>query len=235
MSRFKLPGNLKVKKIILTVLVFISIVVIIQFAIENRKTDMIETKEEDKIEEQLVDNNADVEIKQENTSEEDNLYNDAYNTFFNGDYDGAIAKANIVISKYPESFKGYNIRGIAKAFSGSFENGMKDIDKALEINSEFGYARYNKALNYELYGHYDEALKWYNKALEIEDYMWSYYGIASIYGRRGDVNNTVLYLKKAVEVEKSDNGKSAIKEDAKTEKDFNPVRGNVEFENFIHS
>ena len=45
MSTFKLPGNLKVKKIILAVLVLISIGVIIQFASENRKTNTKENLE----------------------------------------------------------------------------------------------------------------------------------------------------------------------------------------------
>lgn len=230
MSTFKLPGNLKVKKIILAVLVLISIGVIIQFASENRKTN---TKENLEAEEKLeINENTNESLIQEQVEEEDNLYSDAYNTFFTGNYSGTIAKADAIIAKYPESFKGYNIRGIAKAFAGSFENGMKDIDKALEINPDFGYARYNKALNYELYGHYDEALKWYDKALEVEDYMWSYYGIASIYGRRGDAANTVKYLNKAVEAEKAE-GKSAIREEAKTEKDFDPVRNSEEFKNFI--
>lgn len=230
MSIFKLPGNLKVKKVILAVLVLISIGVIIEFASGNKKADVNEVT---KFEENAEDNNEEILVPENIISEEDSLYSDAYNTFFAGDYSGTIGKADAIIDKYPESFKGYNIRGIAKAFAGNFENGMKDIDKALDINPNFGYARYNKALNYELYGHYDESLKWYDKALEVEDYMWSYYGIASIYGRRGDAANTVKYLNKAVEAEKAE-GKSAIREEAKTEKDFDPVRSNQEFKNFIN-
>ena len=231
----KLPGNLKTKKIILAVLVLISIVVVIQFAVENRKTDV---KEDSTIEEQVTENkNSEdkVEIHDQTVSEEDSLYKEAYDTFFQGDYDGAVKKADEVISKYPESYKAYNIRGIAKAFAGNFQDGMDDIDRSLEIDSNYGYARYNKALNYELYGYYNEALIWYDKALDIEQYMWSYYGIASIYGRRGDVSNTVKYLEEAVKAEGAEEGKSAIKEEAKTEGDFDPVRSNKEFQNFINS
>lgn len=231
----KLPGNLKTKKIILAVLVLISIVVVIQFAVENRKTDV---KEDSTIEEQVTENkNSEdkVEIHDQTVSEEDSLYKEAYDTFFQGDYDGAVKKADEVISKYPESYKAYNIRGIAKAFAGNFQDGMDDIDRSLEIDSNYGYARYNKALNYELYGYYNEALIWYDKALDIEQYMWSYYGIASIYGRRGDVSNTVKYLEEAVKAEGAEGGKSAIKEEAKTEGDFDPVRSNKEFQNFINS
>ena len=231
----KLVKNLKTKKIILAVLVLISIVVVIQFAVENRKTDV---KEDSTIEEQVTENkNSEdkVEIHDQTVSEEDSLYKEAYDTFFQGDYDGAVKKADEVISKYPESYKAYNIRGIAKAFAGNFEDGMNDIDRSLEIDSNYGYARYNKALNYELYGYYNEALIWYDKALDIEQYMWSYYGIASIYGRRGDVSNTVKYLEEAVKAEGAEDGKSAIKEEAKTEGDFDPVRSNKEFQNFINS
>ncbi|WP_415875492.1 tetratricopeptide repeat protein [Clostridium sp.] len=100
---------------------------------------------------------------------------------------------------------------------------MKNIDKALNINPNYGYGRFNKALAYELYGHYDEALSWYDKALEVEKYVWSYYGKASIYGRRGDVANTVKYLKIAIDMQES------VKEEAKKEKDFDNVRNSKEF------
>mgnify|MGYP000025621333 FL=1 len=106
---------------------------------------------------------------------------------------------------------------------------MKDIDKALDLNSEFGYARFNKALNYELYGEYDNALTWYDKALEVEDYVWSYYGKASIYGRRGDVENTIKYLKIAISMD------SSVKDEAKTESDFDNVRNSKEFQDLINN
>ncbi|SFU30156.1 Tetratricopeptide repeat-containing protein [Clostridium sp. DSM 8431] len=236
MGIFKLPGNLKVKKIILLILVLISICVIAKFAYDNKK---IEVKEETKTEYSItntdnIENGEELDIKTE-PSEEDTLYDDVYNTFFGGDCEGAVNKGDLLISKYPDSYRGYSIRGIAKAFAGDFDKGMEDINKALEINPDYGYGRYNKALNYELYGYYDDALSWYDKALEIEDYMWSHYGKASIYGRRGDVSNAVLYLNKAVEAEKVYNGESAIKREAKTEKDFDPVRGKTEFENFINN
>ena len=124
---------------------------------------------------------------------------------------------------------GYNIRGIAKAYNGDYEEGMNDIDKALSIKDDYGYAIFNKALTYELYGNMDEALKWYNKDLEIEDYVWSYYGIASIYGRRGDINNTMKYLNKAIEID------PAAKEVAQNEQDFEPVRSSEEFQKVVYN
>ncbi len=139
----------------------------------------------------------------------------------------AINKAQNIINEFPSSAKGYNIRGIAKAYNSDYDGAMNDIDKALDIDNNYGYARFNKALTYELYGNMDEALKWYNKNLEIENYVWSYYGIASIYGRRGDVKNTVTYLNKAIQID------SDVKKVAKTEHDFDPIKNSKEFKNLV--
>jgi tetratricopeptide (TPR) repeat protein len=124
---------------------------------------------------------------------------------------------------------GYNIRGIAKAYNGDYDGGLKDINKSLEIDPNYGYARFNKALTYELYENMDEALKWYNNALEIEEYVWSYYGIASIYGRIGDINNTMKYLNKAIQMDEG------VKVVAQTEHDFNPVKDFDEFKKAVYN
>lgn len=104
---------------------------------------------------------------------------------------------------------------------------MCEIDKALQIKQDYGYGRFNKALAYELYGHYDEALNWYDRALAVENYVWSYYGIASIYGRRGDVPNTVKYLKAAIDIS------AQVKNVAKEEEDFKNVRESKEFQALV--
>ena len=163
------------------------------------------------------------------SEEENNIYNEAYRLFFSNEYENAINKANELVNNYPNNYMGYNIRGIAKAYNGDYEEGMNDIDKALSIKDDYGYAIFNKALTYELYGNMDEALKWYNKDLEIEDYVWSYYGIASIYGRRGDINNTMKYLNKAIEID------PAAKEVAQNEHDFEPVRSSEEFQKVVYN
>ncbi|MBD5588845.1 tetratricopeptide repeat protein [Clostridium botulinum] len=147
--------------------------------------------------------------------------------FFDKKYDEAIKVQNEVIKEDSNFYKAYNIKGIALCYSGNFEEGMKNIDKSLDIKPDYGYGRFNKALAYELYERFDEALKWYDKALDIEKYEWSYYGKASIYGRRGDVKNTVEYLKKAIEIS------PGVKEEAKNEEDFQPVKNSEEFKALI--
>lgn len=230
-SKFKLPGNLRTKKIILILLVILVVLILIINGMENRKDESNNSSNESNSQIIQSQESNDTETDKEETSTvEESLYEEARNLFFNeGDYRKTIEKANEIIDKFPKSYKAYNIRGIAKAYNGNFQEGMDDIDKALELNSDFGYARFNKALNYELYGEYDKALMWYDKALEVEDYVWSYYGKASIYGRKGDVENTIKYLKIAISME------SAVKDEAKTEEDFDNVRDSKEFQDLINN
>ena len=235
MGRFKLYGSQKFKRILLGLLVIVAVILIVKVGIDNRKPKDVEDKkvEEMKIEEPKVEEQAEVKPGVKVNEEEENLYNDARNTFDEGNNSGTIEKANAIIAKFPESYKAYNIRGFAKVFSISFDEGMKDIDKALTIKPNYGYGLYAKAFNYELHDKFDDALVYYDKSLAIEDYMWTYYGKASIYGRRGDVANTVANLKKAIEVEGAKGNESGVKKVARDEKDFNPVRGNAEFEALI--
>lgn len=242
----KLPGSYRFKKIILVILIIISICVLSFEFIQNRNDKdkksnyeqeqfIGDSSENDSSSEVLNESNASEENEAEDKAQnlysekEESLYNDAYNLFFSNKYEEAVKKADELVDEFPNNPKGYNIRGIAKSYNGDYDGGLKDIDKSLEIQPDYGYALFNKALTYELYGNMDEALKWYNRDLEVEDYEWTYYGIASIYGRKGDISNTVTYLKRAIEIN------PLVKDDAKTEADFNPVRGSSEFESLINS
>jgi len=163
------------------------------------------------------------------SNKENELYNQAYTLFFAHDYKSSIDKANTLVNEFPNNSMGYNIRGIAKSYNGDYNGGLKDIDRSLQIDENYGYARFNKALTYELYGNMEESLKWYNKALEAEEYVWTYYGISSIYGRRGDIDNTMKYLNKAIEMD------AGVKEKAKEEEDFALVKNFQDFKKAVYN
>ena len=223
--RIKFPGSKKIKYIILMLLTFIVIGIFLKERNENlNKAKSQNQIEKSEIKEQKIDSKK---IDEEKNKKFDVEYDKAYNAFFAKNYLEATNIATSIIEIKPKYYKAYNIRGIAKAYNGDYESGMKDINKALELKSDYGYARFNKALNYELYAHYDEALEWYNKALKVEEYVWSYYGIASIYGRRGNVQESIKYLKKAISLDEG------AKKAAKTEKDFDPVRDSKDFQDLI--
>ncbi|MFL0247566.1 tetratricopeptide repeat protein [Candidatus Clostridium stratigraminis] len=154
-------------------------------------------------------------------------YQTAFTDFHSKKYSTAIKLADEIINADNNFYKAYSIKGIALCYSNKYIEGMKNIDKALEIKSDYGYGLFNKALALELYAKYDDALVWYDKALSVESYIWSYYGKASIYGRKGDVPNTIKNLKTAIDID------SSVKELAKEEPDFNNVRNSQQFQQLL--
>jgi len=254
-----LPGKEKNKKVLLIVLIIVAIGILSYDywkRIESKNIDN-ENKVQKEIvnpidaQESYINNttNADIEEaggdnakanskdderkmsgkEKDYSARENELYNEAYGLFFSHEYSNSINKADELINEFPSNAMGYNIRGIAKAYSGNYDDGMKDIDNSLTIDKNYGYAIFNKALTYELYGNMDEALKWYNKDLAVEEYVWSYYGIASIYGRRGDVANTMINLEKAIQLD------IAVKQVVKGEHDFDPVKNSEEFQKIVYN
>lgn len=233
MNKIKLPGSDKTKKIILLILVAIAMICIGKVAAENRNEKI--RIEEERIEEerQEAERQRIEEEERQRKEKEELLYNEVFEIFHDGNYLETIEKANKIISEFPDSYKLYSIRGIAKAYNGDFEDGMKDIDKALEIEPNYGYGRFNKALNYELYKKLDDAIIWYDKALEIEKYIWSYYGKASVYGRYGNVKDAVKNLKLAIDEAADEETVKRIKEEARNEADFDPISGESQFKELI--
>lgn len=241
--------SVKVKLIIFLILCVIVFAIAYKEAVGNRSNNTKVTAEEK--EKAKTKEITDAQIKkaeedQKKAAEQaekdkqkklEDKYQDAYKKFSSKNYWDSIKVADEIIKEDDKFYKAYNIKGIALCYAGAanYAEGMKAIDKALELKPDYGYARFNRALALELYGKYDEALAAYDKALEVENYVWSYYGKASIYGRKGDVKNTVDNLKKAIEVAATADAKAAqdVKDAAKIEEDFNNVRGSKEFNDLL--
>lgn len=173
-----------------------------------------------------IEKQQQLKLKQEELEKKWQLGKDE---FFQKNYEKAIDIQRQILKEDPTFYKAYAVEGIALAYNGSFEQGMQQIDKSLELKPDYGYARFNKALANELYGNYDEAILWYEQALKVEEFEWSYYGIASVYGRKGDVSNTVKYLKLAIDMNLS------IKDVAKDEEDFDKVKESKEFKKLLYT
>jgi tetratricopeptide (TPR) repeat protein len=202
----------------------------------NNQTLAVDSKklaeEEQKKKEEEAKKQEDEAKKAEHQKKIEAKYQEGYEAFFSKKYRDAINAEDEVIKEDDKFYKAYNIKGIAQCYasyanSAGYEEGMKNIDKALELKPDYGYARFNKALALELFGHYNDALVWYDKALEVENYEWSYYGKASIYGKEGDAANSVKNLKLAIDINPS------VKEAAKIEQDFDNVRNSKEFQSLI--
>ncbi|QSO47191.1 polysaccharide deacetylase family protein [Alicyclobacillus mengziensis] len=156
------------------------------------------------------------------------LYESGAKAFSSHDYQAAIADETQAITQDTGNYAAYTIKGIALCYAGHYNEGMSAINEALQLQPSYGYGLFNKALGLELYGHYDEAIATYKTAIPLGNGQWwkawAYYGIASIYGRRGDVQHVAQYLKQAEAISQS------TKVAARTEKDFNPVRSSPVFQ-----
>jgi tetratricopeptide (TPR) repeat protein len=170
----------------------------------------------------------------------DRLYQQGYQYYNEELYQKAISLEDQVIQEDPAYFQAYTVKGIALCYYGyfdggnmktrDFDEGMQNIDTALALKPDYTFALFNKALAYELYANYDTALYWYDRTIAIDPKsVWSYYGKAAIYGRRGDVPDTVKYLKQAIDLNPE------VKKDARQEEDFNNVKNSPEFQNLVNN
>lgn len=227
--------SLKTKIIIFCILSIVVAIIAVNNAISSRNNDSLKYSYSKNNNETIKQYNSSTKNDESNNSNLQNSkqkkleleYKEAETLFRKKQYSNSINKANEIIKEDGSFYKAYNIKGIALCYSNNYEDGMKNIDKCLQLKPDYGYGRFNKALAYELYGNYDDAISWYDKDLELEQYVWSYYGKASIYGRRGDIKNTIKNLKIALNI--SPEIKSIIRE----EKDFDPVKDSKEFQDLI--
>lgn len=212
--------SFKIKLIISTIICAMAAGIVVNAKIKN--SNVIEINDKNEMKNILL---QECEIKKQADLEK--RWKIGYDQFFEGEYAKAIATENQVLKEDSKFYKAYAVKGIALAYNGDFKGGMQQIDNSLKLKPNYGYARFNKALAYELYGYYAEAIKWYENDLEVEKSEWTYYGIASIYGRKGDINNTVKYLKLAIAINPN------IKNEAKNEKDFENVKQYNQFKFLI--
>ncbi|SFB20461.1 tetratricopeptide repeat protein [Clostridium frigidicarnis] len=198
--------------------------------LDNKRIEEIEENEKKAQEEK----NNDTQLKQQEDNMKVRCQAAEDMLFSNKDekYDEVIKMTTEIIKKYPDSYRAYSLRGIAYAYKTPINldfktNAFMDIDKALSIKPDYGYGRFNKALAYAILCDYENALKWYDNALEIESYHWSYYGKGAIYAKLGDAENSVKWLKKALEL------KPNIKELLKKESEFDKIRNDSRFKELI--
>lgn len=232
----------KIKVIVLGTFCIIGIIIVFYNAKLNWQSDKLNynTKQHNasNIKSSKVDENKSLKDSKENEEKQkeeekqkqlNDLCEQGYNDFGAKKYSDAIDKENEVLTQDDNNYRAHAIKGIALCYLGAstYKQGIEEIDRSLQIKPDYGYGTFNKALALELYGHYDDALNWYDKDLKIENRVWSYYGKASIYGRKGDVENTVKNLKIAIDMQNN------IRDVAREEEDFANVRNSPEFNELV--
>lgn len=156
------------------------------------------------------------------------LYEQGLKLYYQRHFPQAIDLFNEAITIDPQCYEALNSKGAALAFQGNYDQGLALIQQALDLNPSYVYGNFNRGLAFELAGRWDEAIKAYQKTLQLDNRdTWSYYGIASIYGRQGNIDKVLEFLKPAIALDPD------VKEVAREENDFAPVRGNPSFQDLI--
>lgn len=157
------------------------------------------------------------------------LYTEASKCYTNKDYTSAVRKCDEALAIDPLCYEALNIKGAAKYYAtGDPDEGLPLINKCIEINPNYQYAYFNKALIYKGEKDWDTSISLFNKVIELApDNAWAYYGISTIYADRDMVDESLEYLKKAIDIDPS------IKETAKEQSHYDRMRNNKEFQTLV--
>jgi len=164
-------------------------------------------------------------ISEETQQQSLSLYDQGLKLYYDRQFDSALTLFNEALSLNPDSYQALNGKGATYAFLGRYDEGIDLINQALVLKPDFVYGHFNLGLANELAGRWDTAITAYHSAIDLDSKdVWSYYGIASIYGRQGNVDQTVAYLQQAIALQPD------VRDVAKDEKDFNPVKNDPRFQ-----
>ena len=155
-------------------------------------------------------------------------YEQGLKLYYERQFPQALKLFNQALAIDPQCYEALNAKGATLAFQGKHDQGLALIQQALDLNPSFVYGNFNLGLANELAGRWDPAIVAYQKALQLDHRdTWSYYGIASIYGRLGNIDKVVEYLRPAIALD------SDVKEVARDEQDFAPVRKDSRFQALV--
>ncbi len=72
-----------------------------------------------------------------------------------------------VIDKQPQAFYAYHSRGIAYYYKGNYTASLRDYDKAIALNNNYGLTHYNRGLTLMMLKQNEEALKSFSRTIEL--------------------------------------------------------------------
>lgn len=145
----------------------------------NQLINSIKKQAEEETKKLIEENNRNIKIS--------NLFNSAYQSYNNKEYDKAINYYNQIIEIIDDLLKGYdenseeyskyknnyliayNNRANAKSDLGLYEEAIKDFDKAIELNPNNFMAYYNKGLAKSDLVHNEEAYNNFIKGYDLAD------------------------------------------------------------------
>ncbi|MBD2179331.1 tetratricopeptide repeat protein [Pseudanabaena sp. FACHB-1998] len=121
-------------------------------------------------------------------SNDENAISQVQFKYRNGDYTGVISDCDRILSKNPRNAKAYLYQGLAYYGLNNLERAIESYSRAIEIDSEYALAYYNRAEAYFYQKNYTLALADYDLAIRAKGDLGSKGNkrLADIYANRGD-------------------------------------------------
>ena len=122
------------------------------------------------------------------------------------DFENAEIDFSESIRLNPEFANAYNSRGIVYKKNGDYISAVEDFTKAIQYNyEEIKFVYNNRAQVLQYLGRHHEALADCQKAIEIDPlYANAYNTCGNIYEEMNDIENAVLFYKKAIAADPDD-------------------------------
>ncbi|CCI23520.1 Similar to tr/Q8YMK7/Q8YMK7 (fragment) [Microcystis aeruginosa PCC 9809] len=143
-------------------------------------------------------------------------------------YQEAIASYDQALEFKPDYHEAWNNRGIALADLGRFEQAIASYDRALEFKPDKHEAWNNRGNALDDLGRLEEAIASYDQAIKINSNdADAYYNKACCYGLQNNVELAIENLQRAINLDVE------YQDMAKTDKDFEQIRGDERFQSLL--
>jgi Flp pilus assembly protein TadD len=146
-----------------------------------------------------------------------------------GRFEQAIASYDRALEIKPDDPYAWNNRGIALDNLRRFEQAIASYDRALEFKPDLHQAWNNRGIALRNLRRFEQAIASYDRALEINsNYADAYYNKACCYGLQNNVELAIENLQRAINLDVE------YQDMAKTDKDFEQIRGDERFQSFLN-
>ncbi|MFM8306045.1 MAG: TPR end-of-group domain-containing protein, partial [Microcystis aeruginosa] len=120
-------------------------------------------------------------------------------------------------------------QGNQKAINGDFIGAIASYDRALEIKPDYPEAWKRRGNALADLGRFEQAIASYDQAIKINpNYANAYYNKACCYGLQNNVELAIENLQRAINLDVK------YQDMAKTDKDFEQIRGDERFQSFLN-
>lgn len=132
----------------------------------------------------------------------DAYYGRAVAYFNKRSYDLSAADYRKVVDIDPDCSKAYLVRGMMKAIhGGDFDEGMAELDQAIELDPGDAHIYYNRGIAYSKQGHVDQAILNFTRAVEIApDFADAYNSRGFVYFKQNNYDQALSDWAKTLEI-----------------------------------